>query len=196
MNERQRLAFLAKHYNRLKSLRLAPLYLLFTVPPWLSFQRVSVLDALIALGIGIAWFWLLSRYYKEHYGQIADKYELRNTSWLVTWLYAAIAFVGIYFVIIRGSHLPQDFILWFVVAGVVAEGLSYSDSGLRRRYYIVVGVILGIVLMLGSASNMPGHHFFRIYDFTFLGVALLALSIFDHLLLIHSFRPVSPGINA
>ncbi len=170
------------------------------MPPWVSFQQVSVLDALIAVAFGIAWFWLLNRYYKEHYGQIADKYELRNTSGLATWFYAAVGIVAdLLVVIIRGSQtesLPQDFAVWFVVASILAEGVAYSDSGLRRWYYLVVGVICAVALLLGFVGDVPWHHFFRIYDFTFLGVALLALSIFDHLLLVHSFRPMLSEINA
>jgi hypothetical protein len=138
----------------------------------------------------------IESHYKEHYGQIADKCELRNTSGLATWFYAAVGIVAIYFVIIRGSHLPQDFAVWFVVASVFAEGLAYPDSGLRRWYYLVVGVICAVALLLGFVGGVPWRHFFRIYDFTFLGVALLTLSIFDHLLLVYSFRPVSSEINA
>jgi hypothetical protein len=176
-------------------LRLAPVYLLFIASPWMDLHRVNIRSGLIDLGacalICIAWYLLLNRYYKRHYGRIESKWDQdrKPFQWFFVLAYGLFAYFAF-----RGHDLPEQYVLLWVPIFILSEGLSCSNVALRRSYYIVGSAIFLSTLLPALIRSMLGHRFFYIYDFAFFGSILLILSILDHILLTHSFHHV-PGEN-
>jgi hypothetical protein len=198
MNETERLVFITRNFNRLQNLRFAPVYVLLGASPWVSLIP-SVSSGLVGAGVCIvlciAWYWLLNQYYKQSYGRVEEKWN-REVWQKRRFAMLPLAVPGLFtwYFLFRGQHTPPEFILLFVPASILVEGLSYPESALRRPCYVAASAVSLLVLLPGLISSMPGHRFFRVYDFPFLAAVLLILSIFDHLLLVRSFRQSSRAI--
>ena len=70
------------------------------------------------------------------------------------------------------------------------------NIGFRRPYYMGAGTITLFVALSALFQSMPGHLFFRIYQFMVVGAAMLTVSILDHLLLVRTFRQSAREISA
>ncbi len=198
MNDRERLAFLTSEYNRLKGLRFAPAYVFFILTPWIEhFGLWSLRETFIRVGIFlvvcIVWFWILNRYYKQRYGRIEespDRQKRRFTT-LPMMLPGLIAWYFLF-----QERTPLNTLSLFLPAFLLSEGLGASNIGFRRSYYLGAGVITLLVELSALFQGIPGHLFFRIYQFSIWGTAMLIVSVLDHLLLVRTFRQSAREIGA
>jgi hypothetical protein len=202
MTEREQLAFLIRQYKRLQTLKLAPFPIILIALPWISVRRVSGTAFLIGLGVCAAvciiWYWLLNRYYEQRYGRVQEKWDW--SSWnkrrSFNLLQGVVILVTCIYLVISGRLPSLAFCLLLLSAIFLGEGLLCSENNLRRCYYFVAGVFVLLVSLSALIGSSPGHQFFHFYDGVFVGVALLMVSIFDHLLLVHSFNQPHLAVNA
>ncbi len=206
MDERERLTFLTKNYNHLQSLRFAAFDVTFIVAPWIDPHRMSdrvrLTVACVGLVLCAAWYWIVNRYYKQRYGQIKQNYgEDRRYAYGFerlmapnTWPGLVTGLIVLYF-LLRNQSVPVDPLLLYFTFIILGMGLSASGILVRRLYLTVAGLIC-LSSLLPDLISTPGHLFFHLYHFTFFGVAMLMVSIFDHMILTHNFRQLRSEINA
>jgi hypothetical protein len=201
MDEQERLAYLTKHYNRLQNLRFAAFYVFFVFSPWMDFHRISVSVFLLEIGICMAWFFLMGTYYRRRYGRVKaasldlNDWDTRHRAAASLLVYGAPSLIACYF-LFQGQHAPSDLWLLYLPAAMFAEGLFHPGSRLRRSYYLVAAIATSFTVLSYAIGRMPAHRFFHVYYFTFLGSALLLVGIIDHLLLVRSFRQLTPEVHA
>jgi hypothetical protein len=184
MNAQERLIFLARNYNRLQNLRLAPFCILLIASPWTDLSRVGIRASSAALCICFAWYWLLKKYYRRRYGRIERKpIGPRDLPYFLTVLIAVLA----YFLMRRLGSASESVLLIVPAGFILAEGLAPHNIVLRRTYYLMAGGVFLLTLLPDIFRRMPGHQFFHAYDLSILGAVLLILAILDHILLIRSF---------
>jgi hypothetical protein len=203
MDDRQRLVLLTKHYNHLQGSRLAGFYLLLMALPWM---RGSVESLLIWLGLwtalGSVWYWLVNRYYKQHYGRIKENPNLDNKRFATgferlaeSWPSSAPLLFLLSFDF-RGQSIPPNAWLLFGPFFLLGEAVYRSGLRSRRLYYVTAGFLCLLVLMPALIAGVPGHRFFETYSVTFIGAAFLTINIFDHLLLVRTFTRHPSEFNA
>jgi hypothetical protein len=144
-----------------------------------------------ALGLTLVvfclWFWALGRYYRR-YGQVATN-TVHEKSYAFPILGVLCLLFIVFLVILRRQPLaPGATMLLVATLFLLKAGLSPSNVPLRRLYYAGVSALLFLSLLPVFFYGAPEHGFFRVYRFTFFGLAGLTLGILDHLLLINSFR--------
>jgi hypothetical protein len=198
-NEAERLTFLTRHFGDLQTLRLAPAFAPCIVSPWLRVKVVTMRIGFSALGLTLVvfclWFWALGRYYRR-YGQVATgTVHEKNHAFPILGV-LCLLFIVFLLILRRQPLAPGTTMLLVGTLFLFKAGLSPSNLPLRRLYYVGVSALLFLSLLPVFFYDAPEHRFFRVYRFTFFGLAGLTLGILDHLLLVYSFRYTSREMHA
>jgi hypothetical protein len=190
MDKSSQLTFLARHFNDMRGLRLAPVFVL----PMLPWTRPRVWVVVLTVVFCALWFWLWQRHYKQRYGHIVSAYRPSGSRIATILLILPAIAVFVYYAIIRGQLLMPGFWGLYLAAYTGREAIDSVNLQYRRLYYAA-----GTLFLAGSSVLTLLIHGSDVYHRFFLPsicITLLALSLLDHWLLVRTFAQVSRAENA
>jgi len=191
-----RIILLTRDFNRLQTLKVAGFYVLVAISPWANLNRLSAAVVVVAFFSAVVWYWAVKTYYKRSFGQVerSDLQDVKQRRF--AFLPTAVIAIGAWAFLLRNEHVPYEWFLMWVPAFAVSEGLFYSQYAIRRTYYLAAAAISLLVLLSAMFAAAPGHGYLSEYYPLFMGSAMLLCCIFDHLLLVRSFRQTAREVSA
>jgi hypothetical protein len=193
MDERSRLTYLTRHYYELQGIRTAPLWLGFLA---IQLNQNSVysgtwikdLQATLVMFLMFFFSWLASRYYRSRFGWLDPTWITLPTSrlyWSLVLGSAIFSFYRIIFTSYRGD-LPYIFtIVW------ISPLFNEENPRMRRIYYALAGSVV-----VFSTFFIQLTHRNNAFILVIQCLALLALGIADHLLLMSLCTPPHENAHA
>lgn len=198
MEKYDRLSYLTRHYYDLQGLRLAPLWVAgLLIAPVRSQLGVT---GKIALAVGfllvfLLWFWLISRYYRTHFGWSKPVLPLFARRTPPRWFHLLFLF-ALFALILVPAFVPFSVrpSMWvpFYFAYMVSNFLFDSEAPRARTICYGAGVTLLIVAGLLGLFRVGN----PLMLFTAMCATMLALAITDHLLLLHLFGTAGEEADA
>jgi hypothetical protein len=190
MDDLLRLQALTANYDRMRSLRLAPVFVFFIVSPWTMVRGGTAGYIWIGFALfAVLWYWLFDRYYRVHFGRVEPGPQMgENKSGL---LVAGVVFllIAVYWaLLLRRGHTGVGILLLSALL-LIQSVFTRPNVGLRRFCYVGGAILLILVALPVLISGLPGIRFVKTYALTVVGAVWLAVGIFDHLLLQRMFRP-------
>lgn len=202
MNEHERLTFLARHYNDLQGLTLAPLWMvmIFLSLLWHPKGSTETLASMpFVFGICIVGSLAGGRYYRSRFGQLTSTPVLRaKPTRPYRWFYRIAAFVAatvqIYLWNTRhaGWQIKVLTICAITLATLLIARVTDRESPAWRRVAYGVGVASLIAVAALSLFERCG----PAGIVATIGITMLCLGIADHLLLLRSLRQPAGEIRA
>jgi hypothetical protein len=187
--------FLAAHYLDLQGFRLAPLWLLGLMTPWVASHGHPVRNAaMLFLTILFAYVGnlMIGRYYASRFGRIKPKVQSGGPGKLILALIPG-ALLAYSFVVRGALKIPAAYPS-ILFGCLLAVQVIARDNPLVRRIYSVAGMIVCFSAAIGVAMN--GSIFTLRVVACLIFSAMLAVGIFDHLLLVHLVSRAREEANA
>jgi hypothetical protein len=187
--------FLAAHYLDLQGLRLAPLWLLGLMTPWLASHGHPARNvAMLFLTILFAYVGnlMIGRYYASRFGRIKPKVQSSGPGKLILALIPGALLA--YSFVVRGTLKIPAAYPSILFGCLLAVQVIARDNPLVRRIYSGAGMIACFSAAIGVAMN--GSIFTLRVMACLIFSAMLAVGIFDHLLLVHLVSRAREEANA
>jgi hypothetical protein len=189
--DRRQLQSAAAEYPYLRGLCSIPLGFLWVVAAlgnweWGPLRHAWVFVAVV-LVIGAAWA-AINRYYNDHYGRVtpSTRQQLRATA---AGLVGVALMIGLTTLLRSGASWSLDLPVNPIPAAFALLMLVYYAAvvGLRAHQALIWGALLVAGLLPIWDGADPGN-----VGLVLAGAAVIANGVFDHLVLVSSFRPSAP----
>lgn len=183
----QRLQYLTLHVDDLWLSMCAPLWLAFTALPFMREDAdVAVPFILVALLATPFWIWLLRRHLHARFGRATLTQQSLQLSrhGIYAYRWPMVIWVGLTWALGHRFRAMQDLLSGVCFAALLlVTVLDKTSLPIRRLIYAIAAgaIVIGVVAFFLLRQS--------VLALGFVGFVLLALGIFDYMLLVHLARP-------
>lgn len=193
MPDTQRVQYVARNYQDLQGLRYAPLGLFLLLwgtlrwleaPTWLT---DSPLPFLLVLLLGIPSYKIIGGYYEHRFGRVEPDSE--RTRRERRWSFVAPFVVLSAIVLDEVLQLPKvmGWLIW--MTPVLVSMFLFDWPNRRFTIHRIIAVLLFLGLSLLPLLGITEWNIYTLFLIT-IGLMLFIIGILDHLLLVHTLKPV------
>lgn len=200
MQRLERIRYVAANYYLLQGLRFAPLGLVFVLWSAIKAGWIQVqpdMEGLVSgwgFSLALVLYPLIQVYYDRTFGRAGIECKPKG----VAWGYALATLVMLPATLVGAILLEILFNLPVRLFGLVVAGALLFYFWPRRRFamhYVVLGAAILVVSLAASIGGLGwtvagSRTGLGALYFMFMGLVLLAGGLFDHVLLVRTFKPV------